>query len=162
MNDEKSGLLELLQEFDSNFEGIDILAPKENVIPTTYIKHRKYGYMPIASFGDGLKKVLSLASILLNSRNDVLLIDEIETAIHTSALGDIFGWMLSVAKRQNIQIFATTHSEEALRHFLLKYKEYDIDMSVYRLENFEGEIISRRFSGEKARRIVVEDGGDLR
>lgn len=162
LNDEKSGLLDLIQEFDSDFEGLEIVSAKNNPFPATYVKHKKYGYMPLANYGDGLKKVLALASIILSTHDGVLLIDEIETAIHTSALGVVFRWLLTVAKKQNIQIFATTHSEEALRHFLLINEEFDIELSVYRLENFEGEIISRRFSGEKARRIVIEDGGDLR
>lgn len=162
LNDEKSGLLDLIQEFDSDFEGLEIASAKNNPYSATYVKHKKYGFMPLANYGDGLKKVLALASIILNTHDGVLLIDEIETAIHTSALGVVFRWLLAVAKRQNIQIFATTHSEEALRHFLLINEEFDIGLSVYRLENFEGEIICRRFSGEKARRIVIEDGGDLR
>lgn len=67
-----------------------------------------------------------------------------------------------IGKKQNIQIFLTTHSDEALRNFLLNNEEHNLDIAIYRLENIQGSIIARRFSEEKARRIVIENGGDLR
>lgn len=161
-NNKKSGLLDLLRLFDENIEGLEILSKTNSLRATPYIKHKKFGYMPVSSFGDGLKKVLALASSILSISNGVLLIDEIETAIHTSALNDVFRWLLEAARRRNIQIFATTHSEEALSKFLLNNQDYGLEISVYRLENNSGHIIARRFSEKKAKRIIIENGGDLR
>lgn len=161
-NNEKSGLLDLLKLFDENIEGLEIVAAEAYNRPVLKIKYKNYNYMPISSFGDGLKKVLALASIMLSIENGVLLIDEIETAIHTSALSDVFSWLLKSAKRQNVQIFTTTHSEEALSNFLTNNENYGLNISVFRLESDQGQIIARRFSEEKARRIIIENGGDLR
>ncbi|MBU3176415.1 ATP-binding protein [Clostridium estertheticum] len=161
-SDDKSQLLDLLFMFDSNIVGIEMMPGKSMAWPSTYIKHSEYGFMPLSSFGDGVKKVLTLASALINSENGVLLIDEIETAIHTSALEKVFTWLLKACKRLNIQIFATTHSDEALRAMLMNFGELNIDMCVYRLERLENEIIARRFSGDKAFKVIIENGGDLR
>lgn len=161
-NDEKSQLLELLKKFDDKIDGIEILPGKNRSFPATYIKHLEYGFMPLSSFGDGIKKVLTLASAVLRIKNGILLIDEIETAIHTSALDNVFEWLLETCKLLNIQIIATTHSDEALISLLSKYKDMDSEMCIYRLEKYDNGIVSRRFSGNKAYDIVVNNGGDLR
>ena len=161
-NNEKSQLLELLRKFDDKIDGIEILTTRNNHFPATYIKHLEYGFMPLSSFGDGIKKVLTLASALLRVENGVLLIDEIETAIHTSALDSVFQWLLETCELLNIQIIATTHSDEALISLLSKYRKIGSEMCIYRLERYENEIVSRRFSGKKAYDIVVNNGGDLR
>lgn len=162
LQDDKSDLLGLLNMFDINIVGLEILPKKNNGLrPDVLIKHKYYGFMSLSNFGDGLKKVLTLAAAILSINDGVLLIDEIETAIHTSALGDVFKWLLQACKNRNIQIFTTTHSDEALKNFLLNFKEYELETIIYRLENIENHILARRFSGEKASRIVIENGGDL-
>ncbi len=161
-NDEKSKLLEILKIFDKNIDGIEMLPQKHTRGVVTYIRHSEFGFMPLSSFGDGVKKVLTLALGLLSIEGGVLLIDEIENAIHTSALDSVFKWLIEASKMLRIQIIATTHSDEALSSILLNYGEINIDMCVYRLEKFEGELMSRRFSGEKAYNIIINNGGDLR
>ncbi len=42
--------------------------------------------MPLSIYGDGLKKDLLLAASIILAKDGILLIDEIETAIHVSAL----------------------------------------------------------------------------
>jgi len=164
LNNEKSGLLDLIQLFDENIDGLEVLGKENSSRQTTYIRNKGERYLPISSYGDGLKKVLALSSALLRVDNGILLIDEIETAIHTSALRDVFLWLMTVTKKQNNQIFLTTHSDEALRSFLENNIDSDLDLNivVYRLENIENRIIARRFSEEKATRIILDNGGDLR
>ena len=161
-NNEKSQLLELLRKFDNKIEGIEMLPSKNMRWTSTYIKHSEYGFIPLSSFGDGVKKVLALASALLSIENGLLLIDELETAIHTSGLDSVFQWLIETCKTLNIQVIATTHSDEALVSLLSRYKDTGMEMCIYRLERFENEIIARRFSGEKAYDIVISNGGDLR
>ena len=40
--------------------------------------------MPLSTYGDGIKKVIALAGRIADAQNGILLIDEIETSIHTS------------------------------------------------------------------------------
>ncbi|MGR6008839.1 hypothetical protein ACT7CZ_12160 [Bacillus cereus] len=56
------------------------------VIP--FIDHKILGLTPITMFGDGIRKALTLASVLLGCQNGILFIDELETAIHTRMLGN--------------------------------------------------------------------------
>ena len=52
----------------------------------TLIEMEDCGLVPVSIFGDGLKKVLTLASAAVKTRGGILLIDEFETGIHKHAL----------------------------------------------------------------------------
>lgn len=109
----KQEVLEIIQWFDNNILDIQILStPTAKAI--LYIEHRKLGFAPLYTFGDGLKRTLVIALTLLSTKNGVLLIDEIETSIHVSALSRVFSWLVEACCKRNIQLFATTHSLEAV------------------------------------------------
>ena len=48
----------------------------------------------------------------------VLLIDEVETAIHTRYFEDIFRFIASACRKFGVQVFITSHSIEAIDGFL--------------------------------------------
>ncbi|MDU7538189.1 MAG: hypothetical protein E7K67_14505, partial [Peptostreptococcaceae bacterium] len=66
------------------------------------------------------------------------------------------------SKEYNTQIVATTHSREALEAILENLEHNLDDIALYRLENFRGKMYARRFSGQDAYEIIIEEGGDLR
>ena len=74
--------------------------------------------MPLSSYGDGVKKVLSIASGIARAVNGVLLIDEVETAIHSRYFEDIFRFIASACRKFDVQVFITSHSIEAIDGFL--------------------------------------------
>ena len=47
-------------------------------------------------------------------KNGVILVDEIDNAIHVTAFKDVFGWFLETCIKWNVQAFITTHSAEAI------------------------------------------------
>ena len=77
------------------------------------------GYAPLYTLGDGVRRVLTIALGLIEAQNGVLLIDEIETAIHKDALVAVFQWLVRAAAYYNVQLFATTHSLEAVDAVLM-------------------------------------------
>lgn len=108
----KQEIIDAIKIFDSDIIGIETIK-EENEIKT-YIQHKTTGLLPISSYGDGLKKVVYLSSVVVNAKGGILLIDEVETALHYSALEEVFKWMIEAANKYQVQIFATTHSSEAL------------------------------------------------
>jgi hypothetical protein len=68
--------------------------------------------IPIGSMGDGIWRMLGLTLAIVNARNGVLLIDEIDTGFHFSALSDMWKLIWETAKRLNVQVFATTHNSD--------------------------------------------------
>ncbi len=68
--------------------------------------------IPIGSMGDGIWRILGLILAIVNSRNGFLLVDEIDTGFHFSAMSDMWKLIWKTAKRLNVQVFATTHSSD--------------------------------------------------
>lgn len=66
--------------------------------------------MPLSSFGDGI----TLASAVVSSRGGILLIDEIETAIHKNMTKDVFNWFVKACAKYEVQLICTTHSLEVI------------------------------------------------
>lgn len=153
---ERQKLIDALQLFDPKITGIELLI--ENIMdqrqrPTPYIEHKDLGLVPVAMFGDGLRKALVIASRMIRSRNSVLLINEIETGIHTKIIPKFFEWLMDMCKLFNVQIFATTHSLEALDGMLLANQAHLDRLAVYRLEEYDEKLSIRHFSGEKLNKL---------
>lgn len=106
--------LSVLQLFDPEILDLLILKNEETGRTTEYIKHNHLGNMPLTSYGDGIKKVLALANAIAHAAGGVLLIDEIETAIHSKYYDDIFKFLVKAAIQFDVQVFITTHSIEAI------------------------------------------------
>lgn len=68
--------------------------------------------IPIGSMGDGIWRILGLTLAIVNARNGVLLVDEIDTGLHFSAMSDMWKLIWKTAKRLNVQVFATTHNSD--------------------------------------------------
>jgi AAA15 family ATPase/GTPase len=64
--------------------------------------------------GDGLRRAFHFAVAAVGATSGVLLIDEIEAALHTSALSAVFSFLVRECAELGVQIFATTHSLETL------------------------------------------------
>lgn len=71
--------------------------------------------VPLGSFGEGMRRLLALSLSLNRSQGGILLVDEIDTGLHYSILGDMWLLLVSAAKQYDIQVFATTHSLDCIR-----------------------------------------------
>ena len=56
--------------------------------------------------------MLGLVLSMSEASGGLLLIDEIENGLHHSVQEEVFSMLLELAKSFDVQIFATTHSEE--------------------------------------------------
>jgi AAA15 family ATPase/GTPase len=68
--------------------------------------------IPIGSMGDGIWRMLGLTLAIVNARNGFLLVDEIDTGLHFSAMSNMWKLIWETAKRLNVQVFATTHNSD--------------------------------------------------
>ena len=71
----------------------------------------------LSSYGDGIKRFISMVSALYSSHNGYLFIDEIENGIHYTNLEKLWEIILTISKEQNVQVFATTHSKECIESY---------------------------------------------
>ena len=104
----KQDVLHIIQTFDPNVNDISL------VWEDIYLHSSHSGAMPLFAYGSGLQKAVLLAVVLAYCKNGVILIDEIDNAIHVSAFEDVFKWFLDSCLKWNVQAFLTTHSAEAI------------------------------------------------
>lgn len=160
---EKIQIIDLLKKFDHNI--IDFKVEHTNNIsnPTnTYIMHNQYGLMPLFSFGDSIKKVLTLASATINAKDGILLVDEIETAIHKSMTKEVFRWFINLCKEYKVQLICTTHSLEAIDSIIISSLDNIDLLSCFRIEDDRGKIYGTRFCGNRLKDIRTLLGQDVR
>jgi AAA15 family ATPase/GTPase len=158
--DLKQETIKLLRFFDLAIEDVDIILPSERR-QLLSIKHKKLGRAPLSTFGDGLRRVFTLATSIPRVKNGLLLIDELETAIHTKALEKTFSWLVNACVSNNIQLFATTHSLEAV-DAILDAARNRADFVVYRLQQDEERTTAVRFDKEMVVRLREELGMEIR
>ena len=78
--------------------------------------------VPIGSLGDGMWRMLAMAIAISSSKGadgGVLLVDEIDTGLHHTAMTQMWELLYNAAKEFGVQIFATTHSSDCV-HSLAK------------------------------------------
>ncbi|WP_330203367.1 ATP-binding protein [Cyanobacterium sp. Dongsha4] len=153
----KDEVLNLIRLFDEQIIDIMILTPKH--FGNLYIKHEKLGLPPLDIFGDGIKKTITMALALQSAKNGILLIDEIETSIHVSALNKIFSWLVKSCLQQNIQLIVTTHSIEAVDAMISCDNSVD-NIVAFQLNNTDNSV--KRFSGDLLTRLRLNRGLDIR
>jgi AAA domain, putative AbiEii toxin, Type IV TA system len=73
--------------------------------------------LPLRSLGDGMQRMLEISLTLVNAKDGILLIDEIENGIHYSAQTELWELIFQLAHRLNVQVFATTHSWDCIEGF---------------------------------------------
>ena len=70
--------------------------------------------VPLAVLGDGLKRLARLVLAIGHQKGHVVLVDEIETGYHYSALDKVWKVVHATAKKFDAQVIATTHSYDCV------------------------------------------------
>ena len=73
--------------------------------------------LPLRSLGNGMYRMLCISLSFVNATDGMLLIDEIENGIHYSVQPELWQLIFQLARRLNVQVFATTHSWDCIEGF---------------------------------------------
>lgn len=117
--------------------------------------------IPFHSLGEGSVRILGLILALVNSRDGVLLIDEIDTGLHHSVQIKVWNLLFSLAKQLNVQLFATTHSQDCLSAFEYVANEYPSLGYLISLSRWQ-EFINVTLSDENEMKTALENDVELR
>jgi len=74
--------------------------------------------VPITRYGDGTIRMVRILLEITNSKHKRLMIDEISDGIHHSRLVEFWKTIIKSCRRNNVQLFATTHSLECLKAYI--------------------------------------------
>lgn len=157
--EEKNRLLDLMCLFDDRIVGIETAVRQGR--PVTMIEMEGIGLAPIVIFGDGLKKILTLASAVVKMRDGIILIDEFETGIHKRALEQVARWLIAVTERYNVQVFLTTHSSDAIAALVEAQGACENNVRAYRLEHYKDNIYVKKFTGSDLYILKNSQGMDI-
>lgn len=128
------------------------------------VKLKKYPEtIPIKAMGDGIFRILQIALKAINAKNGFLVIDEFENGLHHTVQYKVWCWLFKIAKDLDIQIFATTHSDDTIKSFAKAAIEYDdVEGVLFRMahsiqKGHEGEIIAIEYNEAKLQTILDND-----
>ena len=150
--------MEVLRRLDPGVREMLVLSGDRG-FPLLHIDHSRTGLTPLSVCGDGMRRAVQIAFTVPSVKNGILLVDEIESALHVSVLTQVFELLVTACADHDVQLFATTHSLEALDAMLgVALKNPKADLVSYRLEK-NPEITSAVRLDEKTLAIVRNELG---
>ncbi len=103
--------------------------------------------VPLQSLGDGVSRVFSIAVALVLAADGTLLVDEVENGLHHSVQHEVWESVFRIAEDLNVQVFATTHSWDAVVAFQAAANRSAAKGMLYRLESEpDGSIYVERYT----------------
>lgn len=116
---EKQILIDALKVVHPNIVDIELRENFEDLKAVFLISFEdKDEFVPLNFLGDGFKRIFYIVLKALSLKGKRILIDEFEIGIHYSKMKDFWINILKVCKELDVQLFATTHSEECTQAFV--------------------------------------------
>ena len=154
---EKQDIINALRIVSLEVEDLALFSPRPEVRAFNIRLHGHREPVPAASLGDGFNRLIGLSMALVRSSDGLLLVDEIENGLHWSVLPYVWKFIVKVAKRLNVQVFATTHSNDCLRAFQVGTKDDpEVTGMAVRLEKRDNEFHAEVFDKQRLDVIVNE------
>ena len=117
--------------------------------------------VPLRSFGDGLNRLLAIVLSLINAGGGLLLVDEFENSLHHTVQLDAWRMIFRIAQDLDVQVFATSHSWDAIEAFQAAAAEAPEDGVLLRLTRRGDDVIPTVFS-ENELAVATRDDIELR
>jgi AAA domain, putative AbiEii toxin, Type IV TA system len=131
-------LLELLREVDGRLSSIELLAPSGSTAELFVRLDKNTPLLPVALMGEGFQRCIELGAAAAAHNWPTMFIDEIENGIHHLVMEPLWRWIATISKKRNLQVFATTHSEECIHAACRAFSELgDEGLRVIRLDRLE-------------------------
>lgn len=159
---DKENIINLLSIFDPDIEDFKVVKKFNEGRCCVYIDHKIYGTAPLFSFGDSIKKIFILGVAMVSAKCGILLVDEIESAIHKNHINKVFDSIIKICKEYKIQLICTTHSLEVIDGIILSLKNQIDLLSCYRIEVYDNKTYYTKFSGDRLKDIRNMLGQDVR
>jgi len=115
----------------------------------------------ITKYGEGLQRVFEIALLMSYSRNGIICIDELDSAIHKNLLRDFTEFIQAAAVKFNVQVFLTTHSKECIDAFV-ENNYPDDELTAFALSEENGRVVCKHLEGNKLKQLVDSINIDIR
>lgn len=105
--------------------------------------------LPINVLGDGVRKVLSVLLAIHSAKGGALMIDEIDNGLHYSIMPNLWKVILHACKKQETQLFVSTHSADLVKALVDVMNQDDkvsTGVSAYKLvKKDDDELVALRY-----------------
>jgi len=116
----------------------------------------------LRSMGEGMNRILGIILALVNAREGMLLVDEIESGLHYTVQTNVWRLIFKLAHQLNVQVFATTHSWDCIESFQkAAVEDLAEEGLLIRLENKDDEVNTTIFD-EKRLSIATKEQIEVR
>ena len=139
----------------------DSIGNSEERIPKAKMSYLE-GPIPLRSLGEGMNRLFGIALSLVNAKDGMLLMDEVESGLHYSVQPDVWRLIFETARRLNVQVFATTHSWDCIEAFQKAAEENKQEEGILiRLDEKKGKIVATEFD-ERRLGIATREAIEVR
>ncbi len=153
-------ILEILKHIEPRLESLTVI-PRGG----RGIMHGDIGMselIPLPMMGGGINRLLSLALIISDTQDGVVLIDEIDSGLHYGEMENVWQSIHGLSEEYNVQIFSTTHSIECIRAaYQVFSKTNHYDFTLHRLDISDSKISSVYYDKETLE-AAIETGLEIR
>jgi len=108
-NKDEKFIIDALRLIEPNLK--DLVLSQNEVLVDIGLEQR----IPINMMGDGARKILSILTTLYECKNGIVLIDEISNGFHYSVMTELWKSVVSAARKNHVQVFATTHDLDSIK-----------------------------------------------
>lgn len=117
LTDSEREVVEALRIISPEITAVSMVKGESNErIAIARVDGRKHP-VPLRSFGDGVNRLFAMILSLVNAQGGLLLIDEFENGLHHSVQTDVWRAIFKLARKLDVQVFAATHSQDAVKAF---------------------------------------------
>ena len=112
---EESLIYEALQTIEPKIDRIATVSKSRNLssVGGFFVRFSdSTNRIPLGSLGEGIARLLGLTLSLINAKGGILLVDDIDTGLHFTALSNMWKLIWKIARKLDVQVFATTHSSD--------------------------------------------------
>jgi AAA15 family ATPase/GTPase len=154
-------IIRFLQKIDHNIQDIKLIE-KNGIKRFAVISDNFENARDLTSFGEGLQRIFEISLAFASSKNGILLIDELETAIHKSLLIDFTCFIQELAEKFNVQVFITSHSKECIDAFVQNDYKDNSELIAYLIENNNNRFSYKYIDGDRLHSLIESMDIDIR
>jgi AAA15 family ATPase/GTPase len=133
---EKEILINSLKVINDKIIGVDFRGNFNDLKSVFLISYEDQNdFFPLNYMGDGFKRIFYIVLKMISLKGKRIMIDEIEIGIHHSKILEFWKNIIQVCRKLDVQLFATTHSQECIDAFSQASKDTnEKDIRLIRLQ----------------------------
>ncbi|MCP2026180.1 AAA15 family ATPase/GTPase [Flavobacterium sp. HSC-32F16] len=148
------------EKMDKNIDKIEMVSIENESRFMVSTDEMSYA-IDITKYGEGLQRIFEIALLMGYSKNGIICIDELDSAIHKNLLIDFTQFIQELAVKFNVQVFLSTHSKECIDAFV-ENNFPDEELTAFALSEIDGKVICKYLEGNKLKQLVETINIDIR